>query len=113
MKKIMTAAAMVIISMGAAHALSGYNSTKLTCAQAQSAINAKGEAIRSYPSGNASGATLSARYVKDSSACSGSEFAQRSYIPTSDSKDCPVFTCAPTQGDHSFHDYQRMRAIME
>lgn len=90
-----TAAAAIIAAAGPAHAISRYNSATLTCEGARQAIRSEGAVIIRYPSTRVGKMTLYDRYVRNSDYCDPNEYAERAYVPTSDSPRCPVLACEP------------------
>jgi hypothetical protein len=84
----------LLSSMSTAHALSRYDSTKLTCAQVQSIINREGAAIMRYPSTRVRGMVLYDRFVSNFQQCAIGEYSVIRYIPTADKEDCFVLSCS-------------------
>jgi hypothetical protein len=74
-----------------AHAISRYNSTGMTCAAVQTAIDREGAVVLRYP--GRTGVTLYDRYVASDRLCFSGEFAKSSTVPTRDTPRCPVQHC--------------------
>jgi hypothetical protein len=85
----------IIAAAGPALAISRYNSASLTCDGARQAIRSEGAVIMRYPSKRVDNMTLYDRYVRNSDYCDPNEYAERAYVPTSDSPQCPVLACEP------------------
>jgi hypothetical protein len=112
MYKLLVAGLLLVVPLGPAQATSRYESTKLTCATAQSIIDNQGAAIMQHKSTADSELVLHERYVKNGENCPAAKYAMRKYIPTSDMKECPVLACGQTDGDHYFHDIGHMQPLM-
>ncbi|SMD08524.1 hypothetical protein [Rhizobium sp. RU36D] len=98
MKRIIFVAAvtgLTIAATGPALAISRYQSSSLTCEGARQAIRSEGAVIIRYPSKRVGNMTLYDRYVVNSDFCDPNEYAERAYVPTSDSPRCPVLACEP------------------
>jgi hypothetical protein len=76
-----------------AHAISRYNSESLTCAEAQSIVIGEGAAILRYRSENNPSLTRYDRFVRNSAFCQASENAKTDWVPTADTRSCPVLKC--------------------
>lgn len=92
MKTILLALGLLVIA-GDAHAITRYTSTSMECAEVKQTIANDGAAIMRYRSTRGSGAQLYGRYVRNGGFCSAGERAEVSYIPTADTKQCPVREC--------------------
>jgi len=112
MYKLLIAAVILAAPMGPAQAVSRYQSTKLTCANAQSIIDTQGAAIMQHQSPGGPVLVHNDQYVKHGQNCPAAEYAMRKYIPTSDVKECPVLACSQTDGDHFVHDLKHMQPLM-
>jgi hypothetical protein len=77
-------------------AINRYNSMSYTCAAAQALIVRERAVIFRHPASDTKNITLYDRYVTDRRACNFNEYAFQDYLPTKDSKDCPVYTCHST-----------------
>jgi hypothetical protein len=74
-----------------AEAISRYTSTSMSCARVQDIIQNEGAAIMRNQ--GRSGLTLYDRYVIGPQFCEGNEVVELAYIPTTDTKSCPVYHC--------------------
>lgn len=92
------AAALILTTIaiaGPASAISRYESLSRSCASVQQLIAGERAVILRYPSRNGQ-LTLYDRYVSDSNQCGISGYAARTYIPTRDNPQCPVYNCKPS-----------------
>lgn len=92
MKTLILALGLSVLASDA-HAITRYTSTRMDCDGVQTTVERDGAAIMRYASTRGTGAQLYGRFVRDGSFCSAGELAQRSYIPASDTKQCPVLEC--------------------
>lgn len=94
MKPWMKIAAIVICLLPVsfqAQAISRYTSTSMSCASIHHKIEAEGAAIFRWT--QKPNISRYGRYVVNDSLCGFKERAQPIYIPSSDSKQCPVLEC--------------------
>ena len=78
-----------------AHAISRYNSMRLSCDEAQSRIKDEGAVILRYQSKRVQGLPLYDRYVAHGGYCQPSEYAKLEVVPTADTNRCRVLKCMP------------------
>ncbi|MFC3165285.1 hypothetical protein [Ciceribacter thiooxidans] len=76
-----------------AFALPKYTSTKMTCAQVQETVRARGTVILTYPSPRLRGHMLYNTYVSSRQFCKPNEITKRVSVPSRDLRYCPVLTC--------------------
>jgi hypothetical protein len=93
MQKIILLAAMAAAVATPALAINRYNSTTYYCSAAQALISREGAVIFRHPAPYTPNMTLYDRYVVDRGQCNATEYAFQDYIPTKDTKSCPVYTC--------------------
>lgn len=96
MQKIILLAAMAAAVATPALAINRYNSTAYSCSAAQALIAHEGAVIFRHPAPRVANLTLYDRYVSDRGACNATEYAFQDYLPTKDTKSCPVYTCHST-----------------
>jgi hypothetical protein len=93
MQKIILLAAMAAAFATPALAINRYNSMTYSCSSAQALINHEGAVIFRHPAPRVQNMTLYDRYVVDKGQCNATEYAFQDYLPTKDTKGCPVYTC--------------------
>lgn len=93
MRKFLISLIALTISTSSAGAISRYESLKLSCARVHSIIDSQGAAIMRHPSTRVRALVLYDRYVRDGTFCEVGEAAYLFYIPTADTKNCPVYAC--------------------
>ncbi|WP_428643092.1 hypothetical protein [Roseibium sp.] len=91
-KRLLMAAAAGTLTLAAVQpSLARPNSTAMTCAQVQSMIVRNGAVVLS------TGQYTFDRYVANLNYCQHGEVLYREYIPTKDSRKCPVQRCGELQ----------------
>ncbi len=90
-----------------AHAISRYQSTSMSCAEAKATVRGEGEAIMRWTSITNPGLPRFGRFVSDRRFCSANERAETSYIPTADRKSCALRECKPYSPDDDFRIFRR------
>lgn len=95
-------AATLVLAVAPAHAISRYESMRLTCDQARAAVATEGAVILRYRSERNPSLPLYDRYVAHGGYCSPQEYAQTVYVPTSDTGSCPVYRCQQRNFDSVF-----------
>lgn len=88
----------LLMLAGEASAISRYQTTSMSCARVQAALNNDGAAILAYPAQDNPSLQLYDRYVRDSSICRQSQRAVLNSVPTADNKSCPVRKCTTVSG---------------
>ncbi|MEW9805406.1 hypothetical protein ABUE31_05345 [Mesorhizobium sp. ZMM04-5] len=88
----LAAAAGLLLAAGDAQAISRYMSTTLTCSKVKAILGREGAAILQHRSPR-TGVVLYDRYVKSRAFCPSNQTTDRTYVPTSDLKSCPVYRC--------------------
>jgi hypothetical protein len=76
-----------------ASAISRYDIGNMSCAKVQGIVQSEGAVILRYRSARNPGLPLYDRYVADGRYCQGTEVADRTGVPTTDSKYCPLRNC--------------------
>lgn len=76
-----------------AHAISRYNSERMSCQAVQSAIRNEGAVILRYQSKRTPGFQLYDRYVLHDGFCQFGQFADTATVATKDRASCPVRKC--------------------
>ena len=99
MKTVLIALCLSLVSLEA-HAISRYNSTSMSCAEARGTVVAEGAVILRWRSPG--GIQRFGRFVADNGFCSWSERAETSYIPTQDRPSCAVLECKYYDPDDDF-----------
>ena len=99
MKTVLIALCLTLVSLDA-HAISRYNSTSMSCAEARGTVLAEGAVILRWRS--ARGIQRYGRFVAHDGFCDSGERAEPSYILTQDSKSCPVLECKYYDPDDDF-----------
>lgn len=88
-----------------AHAISRYNSQRMTCDSVQAAIRNEGAVILRYASKRNPSLPLYDRYVLHDGFCSYGEYAKWVSVPTRDTQNCPVFKCEQRTYDDIFRPF--------
>ena len=96
MRKIILLAALTACVASPAVAINRYNSMSYTCSAAQALIDRERAVIMRYPAPRTKNMTLYDRYVEDSRSCDVGFYAYQDYLPTKDTKSCPVYICRPS-----------------
>lgn len=97
--KLALAALGLMVASSEALAIERYNSGRMSCARVRATIDADGAAIVRYASKRTPGLQLYGRYVRNGGFCTAGEFAERVYIPASDTRSCPVRECKRIEYD--------------
>ena len=69
----------------------------MSCAEAKGTIRAEGAVILNFRSKFNPSIPRYGRFVADQRFCASSELAEITYIPTADTKSCPVRECHPAR----------------
>lgn len=93
MKATVSLALALCIASPPAHAISRYNSQSMTCSRIQSVILNEGAVILRYRSARNPSLPLYDRYVADDGFCEFNKYAAAAWVPSSDSRSCPVLVC--------------------
>ncbi|MET0747524.1 MAG: hypothetical protein ABWY49_04990 [Rhizobium sp.] len=96
MRKFIIMAGLAASMATPALAINRYNSLAYSCSAAQATIAREGAVIFRHPAERTRNLTLYDRYVVDRSACNYNEYAFQDYLPTKDTKSCPVYSCHST-----------------
>ena len=96
MQKIILLTVLAAAMASPAFAINRYNSMAYSCSAAQATIDREGAVIFRHPAARTKNLTLYDRYVRDRGACNYNEYAFQDYLPTKDTKSCPVYTCHST-----------------
>jgi len=92
MKTIVLALCLAAVALPA-QAISRYNSTQMSCGEAQSRIQQEGAVILRYRSARNPSLPLYDRYVAHGGWCQPGEYAKLEVVPTADTKRCRVLKC--------------------
>jgi hypothetical protein len=82
-----------LLLAGEASAIERYQTTSMSCARVQAALNSDGQAILRYPAPDNPSLVLFDRYVRDRTFCSPSQRADLRSVPAADTRNCPVRKC--------------------
>ncbi|MBZ9757384.1 hypothetical protein LB524_19050 [Mesorhizobium sp. ESP6-5] len=106
MKTILLAACLTLVA-AQAQAISRYDPTRLSCGKVQSTIARQGAVILRYQSNRVPGLPLYDRYVQSQRFCTIGEVRTRAYVPSADTKSCPVYNCKRRDNEHFRHRFIR------
>jgi hypothetical protein len=99
MRPLVVLVPLLLLTAGEASAISRYQTTSMSCARIQAAVQADGAALLSYPARDNPSLQLFDRYVRDSSFCRmGYQTAQQRSVPASDTENCKVRKCVRVSG---------------
>jgi hypothetical protein len=101
MKTILLAACLTLVA-AEAQAISRYDPTRMSCDRVQATIARQGAVILRYQSTRTPGLPLYDRYVRDERFCTMGEERARVYVPSADTRSCPVFICKRPEFDRHF-----------
>lgn len=97
MRTILLAVALTMLAADA-QAISRYQSTSMSCAQAQGVVEGEGAVILRWKSPT-SGVLRYDRFVRDDGFCATGEEASLTTVPTADARSCPVYNCKRIERD--------------
>jgi hypothetical protein len=100
--RILLATLALLIAAAPAGAISRYNAWKMSCEEARGTILAEGAVILNFRSTFNPSIPRYGRFVADQQFCSSSELAEITYIPTADTRSCPVWECHLHDFDDDF-----------
>ena len=100
--RIVLATLALLVAAAPADAVSRYNAWSMSCAEAKGAIRAEGAVILNFRSTFNPSIPRYGRFVSSQRYCSLSELAEITYIPTADTKSCPVRECHTVDFDDDF-----------
>jgi hypothetical protein len=89
-----------LLMAGEASAISRYQTTAMSCARVQAALNSAGQAILAYPAPNNPSLVLFDRYVRDDTFCTASQHAWLQSVPAADTQNCQVRKCIRSSGNN-------------
>lgn len=92
MRTLLASIALMMAAMPAG-AISRYNAWTMGCDQARSTVVSEGAVIMNFKSTMNPSIPRYGRFVADNSFCASGERAEVTYIPTADTKSCPVLEC--------------------
>jgi len=101
MKTILLAACLTLVA-AEAQAISRYDPTHMSCGKVQSTIARQGAVILRYKSTRVPGLPLYDRYVQSQQFCTMGEVRTRAYVPSADTKSCPVYNCKRPDNERHF-----------
>lgn len=90
-----------LLPLDDAFAISRYNSTSMTCAAIQNALQRERAVIFRYSSRTNPGLSLYDRYVSDAGQCTSGQEIRRTTIPTKDGSGCAVLVCQQGWGHNN------------
>ncbi len=93
MKTLLSVLALSFAMAAPAHAISRYNSERLSCDRIHRIIDREGAAILRYQSRRNPSLTLYDRYVRHGGFCMAGEYAKYATVPAADTPACPVYRC--------------------
>jgi hypothetical protein len=82
-----------------AQAISRYNPTHMSCDRVHATIARDGAVLLRYRSPRNPSLTLYDRYVYSDRFCSQEEVLDRTFVPSADTRACPVFKCKLHESD--------------
>src|SRR3954469_11923117 len=82
----------MLAAIAPAGAISRYNVSNMSCAKARAIVRAEGAVILRFRSTYAP-VPRYGRFVASDYFCAASEIAETTYIPTADTRKCPVLEC--------------------
>jgi hypothetical protein len=82
-----------LLLAGEASAIERYQTTSMSCARVQAALNSDGQAILRYPAPDNPSLVLFDRFVRDRAFCSASQRADLRSVPAADTPNCRVRKC--------------------
>ncbi|MGE0282432.1 MAG: hypothetical protein AB7P20_17720 [Rhizobiaceae bacterium] len=85
-----------------AHAISRYQSMRMSCDEVRSVIREEGAVILRWQSKTVANLPRYERFVSDSRFCSSNEITVFSSVPTRDSRACTVKKCEPYDPEDDF-----------
>ena len=95
----------LLVAIAPAGAISRKNAWSMSCAKAQDTVDAKGAVILNFRSKFNPTIPRFGRFVADQGFCAGTELAEVTYIPTADTKNCPLLECHL----HDFDEFEIWR----
>jgi len=100
--KTILLAACLTLAAAEAHAISRYDPTHMSCDRVQGTIARQGAVILRYQSTRVPGLPLFDRYVQSQAFCNFGEVRKRAYVPSADTKSCPVYICKRVDSERRF-----------
>lgn len=107
MKRTVLLAACLSLLSVEAQAISRYNSASMTCSQVKAKVRNEGAVILRWRSRNNPSIQRYGRFVANGGFCDSGLRAERSYVPSSDRKSCPVLECKYYDLDDEFLLFRR------
>lgn len=98
MNRIGLTLAVLAISATAAHAISRYDTNRLSCSRIQAILKSEGTAILRYPSPRNAQITLYDTYVAQGGYCRTGGYGSSVTVPASDTTSCQVYRCNKKRG---------------
>lgn len=102
-------ALLLLLLAADAWAITRYESTGMTCVQIKRTIQSEGAAIMRWRSARVANLPLYGRYVRDVTLCGYAEYADTVYIPSADTRSCPVYECKQIEPDDFGSRFLRSR----
>jgi len=91
--RIILATLALLIAVAPADAISRKNAWSMSCAKAHNTIASRGAVILNFRSTFNPSIPRYGRFVADQRFCMGGEWAEVTYIPTADTRGCPLLEC--------------------
>jgi hypothetical protein len=101
MRRLAVIVVTLLMATGVASAVSRYQTTSMSCARVQQALNSDGTAILRYPAPDNPSLVLFDRYVRDRTFCRSSQRADVTSVPAADTRNCKVRKCVRASGSGS------------
>jgi hypothetical protein len=106
MRTLLATLALVITAVAPAGAISRYNAANMSCAEAKAVIRSEGAVILRFRSTFAP-VPRYGRFVDRTYFCPTGQYADTVFIPTADTKSCPVRECTPYDPDRDLRIWKR------
>ena len=103
--RVFLALLVLLVAIAPAGAISRKNAWSMSCAKAQDIVDANGAMILNFRSKFNPTIPRYGRFVADQRFCAGTELAEVTYIPTADTKSCPLLECHL----HDFDEFEIWR----
>lgn len=100
--KVPIALAILVSLTGQGHAISRYQSMRMTCDEVRSTIREEGAVILRWQSKTVANLPRYDRFVSNSRFCSSNEITTFASVPTKDSRACTVKKCEPYDPEDDF-----------
>ena len=99
----------LLVAAAPAGAISRYNAWTMSCAEAKDLIRAEGAVLLRFRSTFNPSIPRFGRFVYHDGFCTTGEYADCSYIPTADTRVCPVRECKDIDHEDEFELFKQFR----